>query len=117
MRLRRLRGWRHSSRRGSHSATGEAAPRSRRAGYKLALGNITTWSMKAQRYISKATADMLLWMEHHLTAEQLREGEVPDCFKAAGFVIVASPAVPTGRGGTHGGTLIAVRKHLEFKIL
>jgi hypothetical protein len=31
--------------------------------------------------------------------------------------MVGSPAVPTGRGGTHGGTLIGIRKYLEFKIL
>jgi hypothetical protein len=91
-------------------------PARRRSHLDIAFGNITTWGQKARGYVSKSRADVLLFAETHLGEKELDLADFRLFMKTAALVFDASAASPTGRGGNHGGTLAAIRKHLEAKL-
>ncbi len=87
----------------------------RRSTFDITFGNITTWGRKPKAYLAACEADLALLAETHLDQAELDSGEIKAEIAAAGFKFSASAASPTGRGGTHGGTMVWVRRHLECK--
>ena len=59
---------------------------------------------------------MLLFAETHLGEDELQLAELRQFMRTAGFKFAASAAKATGNGGTHGGTMAAVRKHLQIQL-
>ena len=97
------------------TGAGAGAPTVRRSFFDLSYGNITTWGEKARAYLGRTSADLVMFVETHLDEQALSGAQVRSCIQGAGFKFVASAASPTGRGGTHGGTMICVRRHIECK--
>ncbi len=81
----------------------------------MTFGNVTMWGRKPKAYLASSAADIVLFAETHLDQAELDADESRTEVTTAEFKFIASAASLTGRGGTHGGTMARIRRHLECK--
>ena len=86
----------------------------KRQKWKLVFANITTWGPKAQAWLCACDADVVMYTEHHLRAQQVHKIRVQ--LRRHGWKIAATAARSSDNGGTgtSGGTLIAWRAHIAI---